>query len=451
MPDAWPHNQAMRSLNPMSTEPRSEAADLATTDEVVIDLRDGATVHTRRATPLPFHRPSVGEAEVAEVADTLRSGWLTTGPKTQRFTEEFCRSVGAPAGLAVSSCTAALHLGLLVADIGPGDVVYTTPVTFAATVQVILHVGARPELVDVEADTLNMDPSALRRAIESTTDGRPAAVMPVHFAGHPCDMAAIEQIAADHNLAIVEDAAHALPAFIGNRMIGSISDNRAPHMVAFSFYATKNLGIGEGGMLTGPEELMDNARVLSLHGMTKDAWKRYQGGRWRYDIVAEGFKYNFTDIQAAIGLHQLAGLPRFQERRNAIVAAYNEAFGQIPGLQVPTERPGYSSAWHLYVLRFLETGIGIDRDGIIDELEKRMISTSVHFIPIHEMTHFAGIIDVAPGSLAVADAEAPRCVSLPLYPAMTDGDVADVIDAVLDVVGTHPPVSTPSPVSSVGS
>ena len=387
---------------------------------------------------VPFHRPSITDAEIDEVVDTLRSGWLTTGPKAALFTEQFCAAVEAPAGLAVSSCTAALHLGLLAAGIGPGDVVFTTPVTFAATVQVILHTGATPVLVDVDPETLNIDPEALRAAVESTTLGRPAAVMPVHLAGHPCDMDEIVAVARDHGMAVIEDAAHSLPASYKNRPIGSIRSEVA-HMVAFSFYATKNLGIGEGGMLTADATTIEDARALCLHGMSKDAWRRYAGGNWFYDIVAEGYKYNFTDIQAAIGLHQLARLDEMQRRRLEIVQQYHEAFEPIPALQPPTERPDVSSAWHLYVLRLDLTQLTIDRAGFIDELEQRQVSTSVHFIPIHHHSYFGKVIDLAPGALPVADREFSRYLSLPLYPSMTQDDIDSVVTAVLDVVERHAP------------
>jgi len=410
-------------------------------DDEVIDLTGVRAevsfpdVEVGRTETLAFHRPSVGSAEIAEVADTLRSGWLTTGPKTRLFTEEFRASVAAPGALAVSSCTAALHLGLLAAGVGTGDVVYTTPITFAATVHVIRHTGARPVLVDVEPDTLNMDPVALAAAIAGTTDGRPGAVMPVHFAGHPCEMDAILALADQHNLAVVEDAAHSLPASYKGRPIGSVSQIDAPHLAAFSFYVTKNLGIGEGGMLTGAPELIEKSRGLSLHGMSRDAWKRYQGGGWSYDITDEGFKYNFTDIQAAIGLHQLRALGELQQRRLAIVEAYQSAFADCPQLQTPIERPDVDSAWHLYVLRLRLDSLRIDRAEFIRQLELRKIATSVHFIPIHHLSHFAEVLDVAP--LPVADREFERYLSLPLYPAMSDCDVADVIAAVHDVVDTY--------------
>lgn len=410
-------------------------------DGIVVDLTETRTRGDRievvqgRQETLAFHRPSIGSAEIAEVVDTLRSGWLTTGPKTRLFTEEFCAAVEAPDALAVSSCTAALHLGLLAAGIGPGDVVYTTPITFAATVHVIRHTGARPVLVDVEPDTLNIDPDALAAAIEATDNGRPAAVMPVHFAGHPCEMDSIFRIAQDHKLAVVEDAAHSLPASYRGRPIGSVGQVDAPHLAAFSFYVTKNLGIGEGGMLTGSSELIESSKRLSLHGMSRDAWKRYQGGGWEYDVAGDGYKYNFTDIQAAIGLHQLRRLGELQERRLAIVEQYQSAFAGSDALETPIERSEVESAWHLYVLRLRLEALRIDRAEFIRQLDLRKIGTSVHFIPIHRLGHFANVLDVAP--LPVADREFERYLSLPLYPGMSEQDVADVVAAVQDVVDTY--------------
>src|SRR6266545_1749752 len=273
------------------------------------------TVAARRAAFLPFSPPAIGEEEIAEVVDTLRSHWITTGPKTKRFEAEFAASVGATGALALNSCTAGLHTALATFGIGAGDEVITTPLTFAASVNVIEHVRARPVLVDVEADTLNIDPAAVAAAVTPRTK----AILPVHYAGHPVDLDAIWEIAARHGLAVIEDAAHALPARYKGKLIGS-----GPNPAAFSFYATKNLTTAEGGMLTGAPEFLERARVRSLHGMSGDAWRRYgKGGKWFYEIVCPGFKYNMTDIQAALGLCQLKKLERFQERRREVVAAYN--------------------------------------------------------------------------------------------------------------------------------
>src|SRR5437762_8932802 len=280
--------------------------------------RPGTAPRPRRGTYLSFSPPLIGEEEIAEVVDTLRSDWITTGPKVAQFEAEFAARVSAPAAVAVNSCTAALHTALAVSEIGPGDEVITTPLTWAAAVTVIEHVRARPVLVDVEPDTLTIDPARIAAAITPRT----RAVIPVHYAGHPADMASIDALAHDHRLLLLEDAAHALPAAYQERTIGS-----GANPVAFSFYATKNLTTAEGGMLTGEHGFLERARLLSLHGLSRDAWKRYdKGGSWRYEVLAPGFKYNMTDIQAALGLWQLRKLPAFQERRRQVVQRYTEAF-----------------------------------------------------------------------------------------------------------------------------
>jgi len=442
---------------------------------------------------LPFSPPLIGEEEIAEVVDTLHSDWITTGPKVRRFEEEFAAFIGAPAALALNSCTAALHVALATLGIGPGDAVITTPMTFCSSIHVIEHVGARPILVDVEPDTLNIDPRKVEAVVTQlahrpqTTDcrpqpsavgGRPSAVvnsgqrsavggreqrsaisgreqrsaisgheqrsavggrikaiLPVHLYGHPCDMDSLIEIAQEHNLAVIEDAAHALPAKYKGRTIGTSAVGGPPSAVCFSFYATKNLTTAEGGMLTGSPEFIDEARVWSLHGMSRDAWKRYSAeGSWYYEVVRPGFKYNMTDIQAAIGLHQLRKLPQFQARRREIVRRYNEAFSQFEELQTPTERPEVEHAWHLYVLRLNVERLNVSRNQFIEELKARNIGTSVHFIPIHLHPYYRDKYGYQPDDFPVAYREYQRIVSLPLYPRMSDRDVEDVIEAVVEVV-----------------
>jgi len=387
-----------------------------------------------RSAFLSFSPPLIGEEEICEVVDTLRSDWITTGPKTKRFEVEFAAYVGAAGALALNSCTAGLHTALVTLGIGPGDEVITTPMTFAASVNVIEHVGALPLLVDVEADTLNIDPIKVAEALEKSKVQSPKskvrAILPVHLYGHPCDMDALYEIARCHGLAIVEDAAHALPAKYKGRLIGSGSNP-----VAFSFYATKNLTTAEGGMLTGSPKLVDEARIWSLHGMSRDAWRRYSAeGSWYYEVVRPGFKYNMTDIQAAIGIHQLKRLSWFYERRREIVRHYNEAFCQFEELQIPTERPEVEHAWHLYVLRLNLDALTIDRARFIAELQARKIGTSVHFIPIHLHPYYRDKYGYKPESFPVTYWEYQRIVSLPLYPKMGDQDVDDVIEAVLDTI-----------------
>jgi dTDP-4-amino-4,6-dideoxygalactose transaminase len=383
----------------------------------------------RRAEFLNFSPPSITEDEIDAVIDTLRSDWITTGPKTRQFEQEFQTFVGADAALALNSCTAGLHIALATLDIGPGDEVITTPMTFAASVNVIEHVGATPVLVDVLPDTLCIDPVRVAEAITPRTK----AILPVHYTGHPSEMRPLLDLARAHNLYIVEDAAHSLPAEYEGQRVGSIGD-----FTAFSFYATKNLTTAEGGMLTGRADLMDRARMLSLHGMSRDAFNRYSAeGSWFYEIVEPGFKYNMTDIQAALGLIQLKRLEAMQARRRAIVDRYAAAFAEIDAIQPPIEHDNVQHAWHLYVLRLHLDHLTINRAQFIEELKARNIGTSVHFIPVHLHPYYHDKYGWQPDDFPVAFNEYKRLVSIPLNPRLTDADVEDVIAAVRDVVETH--------------
>jgi len=384
---------------------------------------------SRRNGYLAFSPPLIGEEEIAEVADTLRSDWLTTGPKVARFEAEFAAALSAPGALALNSCTAGLHTALSVRGIGPGDEVITTTLTFASTVNVIEHVGARPVLVDVEPDTLTIDPAQIEAAITPRT----RAIIPVHYAGHPAEMDPIHALAQERDLLVLEDAAHALPATYRGRKIGS-----GPNPVAFSFYATKNLTTGEGGMLTADPAILARARVLSLHGLSRDAVRRYEaGGHWAYEVLAPGFKYNMSDIQGALGLWQLRKLSGFQQRRREVVAAYQAAFAGEDALEVPVERPWVEHAWHLYVLRLRPAALRIGRDRFIEELAARNIGTSVHFIPIHLHPYYRDKYRYLADTFPVAYDAFQRMISLPLSPRLSDQDVADVIEAVLDIVRRH--------------
>lgn len=383
---------------------------------------------------LHFSPPLIGDEEIAEVVDTLRSGWLTTGPRAQRFEEAFGCYVGAESALAVNSATSAMHVALAALKVGEGDAVISTTMTFSSSIHVIEHQRALPVLVDVEPDTLNIDPDRVEAAIRRTP--RVKAILPVHLYGHPASMDAIYDIAQRRGLAVVEDAAHALPARLDGRMIGSPRPGfDPPNLVAFSFYATKNLTTGEGGMLTGRPDLIDEARVWSLHGMSRDAFKRYTAeGSWRYEVVAPGFKYNMPDLQAAIGLKQLERLEAMQRRRRAIVAQYDETLGRLDALETPQPRPNVESAWHIYLLRLRPDRLKIDRAAFIEELRRRNIGSSVHFIPIHLHPYYRDKYGLRPEQFPVAQANFERMLSLPLSPALTDADVADVIEAVTDVV-----------------
>jgi dTDP-4-amino-4,6-dideoxygalactose transaminase len=380
----------------------------------------------RRSEFLLFSPPSIGQEEMDEVADTLRSGWITTGPKTGRFEAAFRDRVDAPEALGLNSCTAGLHIGLLALGVRPGDEVITTPMTFCACANVIEHLGARPCFADVEPDTLNLDPAAVEAAVTPRT----RAILPVHYAGHPADLDSLNDVAARHGLTVMEDAAHAIPARYKGRMIGS-----GPNPASFSFYATKNLTTGEGGMLTGSSELIARARKLALHGMSRDAWKRYgPGGSWFYEVEEPGFKYNMTDIQAAMGLAQLRKLDRFQARRREVVAAYNLGFRDLEALEMPVERVEVEHAWHLYVLRLRPGVLRIGRDQFIWELTARNIGTSVHFIPLHLHPYYRQKYGHEPDQFPVAYGAYQRLVSLPLHPMLGDDDVSDVVNAVQDVV-----------------
>jgi dTDP-4-amino-4,6-dideoxygalactose transaminase len=318
-----------------------------------------------------------------------------------------------------------MHVALVTLGIGAGDEVITTPMTFAATANVIEHVGATPVLVDVEPDTLNIDPENIERAITSRTK----VILPVHYAGHPVDLDAITSLAAKHGLTVLEDAAHAVAARYRGRLIGS-----GTNPVAFSFYATKNLTTGEGGMLTGPTEFLDRARVISLHGMSRDAWRRYdQGASWYYSVLAPGYKYNMTDVQAAMGMVQLGRLDAMQRRRREIAAAYNDAFADHPALQLPAERDEVEHAWQLYVLRLRTDELLLTRNDFIREMHERNVGTSVHFIPIHYHEYYRDRYSYKPGDFPVAEESFERMVSLPVHPALTDDDVSYVISAVLEI------------------
>lgn len=376
---------------------------------------------------LPFSPPSIGPDEIAEVIDTLQSPWIGSGPKTQRFATAFARYVGAEHAVPLNSCTAAMHLALAAWGIGPGDEVITTPYTFCSTVNVVLHLGARPVLVDICADDFNIDPSRLEAAITPRT----RALLPVHFAGQPARLTAIRAIAARHGLRVLEDAAHAAGARYQGRPIGG--DGEA---IAFSFYVTKNMTTAEGGMLTTNDATLANqVAQLGLHGMSRHAWQRYsKEGSWRYDVVAPGYKYNMTDIQASLGLHQLDRLPAFLDRRTAIARRYRAELGDLTALRLPTSRPEIEHGWHLYVIRLDGAQLTIDRDQFIEEMRARNIGTSVHFIPLHLFSYYQDHLGWQPGDFPVAEAAFDGAVSLPLHPGLSDCDVEDVIEAVRSII-----------------
>ncbi len=383
---------------------------------------------------LPFSLPSIGEEEIAEVVDSLRSGWLTTGPKVKRFEEDFARYIGARHAIAVNSCTAGLHIALAALGVGPGDEVIVPTFTFCSTANVVVHLGARPVLVDVGED-LNVTPEAIEAAITPRTK----AIVPVHYAGQPCDLAAIYRIASHHGLPVVEDAAHAAGASYEGAKIGSDAMAAgAPRVVtAFSFYATKNMTTGEGGMVTTADDaLAERMRLLSLHGMSRDAWKRYtSAGSWYYEVVAAGYKYNMTDTQAALGIHQLRRLDGFIATRRRYAQIYDEALAGLPEVETPIVRPGRSHIYHLYPVRLALERLTIDRAQFIDELKALNIGCSVHFIPVHLHPFYHDAFGYRRGDLPAAESIYERILSLPLFPKMTEQDVWDVAGAVSDVIG----------------
>lgn len=380
---------------------------------------------------IPYALPLIGDEEIAQVVDSLRSGWITTGPKTREFEQRFARYVGASHAIGLNSCTAALHLALLAAGVGPGDEVVTTPLTFCATVNTILHVGARPVLADVDPQTLCLSPQSAQERMT----GRTKVLLPVHYAGCPADLDAFVHLAADRKIKVVEDAAHAIGTMSRGRPVGAIGD-----YTCFSFYATKNLTTGEGGMLTTEDgEASDQLRKLGLHGMSRDAWKRYtNAGSWQYQVEAAGFKYNLTDIAAGLGLAQLDRFEAMQEVRLRYVRRYNEAFCDA-GFELPADStlPGDRHSWHLYVLRLDPLKLTLERGQFIEELKDRGVGTSVHFIPIHLHPFYQQELGVRPGDFPVTERAYSRMVSLPLYPKMTESDVDYVIEQVLDVARKH--------------
>ena len=372
---------------------------------------------------LPFSRPSFGEEEKRELIATLESGWITTGPRVSRFERELSRFVGSAHAVCVDSCTAALHLALAVLDLKPGDEVITSPLTFCSTVNAVIHAGGTPVLADVEPDTLNLDPEAVRGAVGDRT----RAVIPVHFGGHPCDMDPLRDLARAEGLTVIEDAAHALGAAYKGRAVGTLGD-----AACFSFYATKNMTTAEGGALvTENEETAKKIRALALHGMDRDAWDRYTSvGSWYYEVLFPGFKYSMTDLDAALGLQQLRRLPGFNQRRRELAKLYDEGFAGHPAVSIPANRPDVENVYQLYPIRLRLSELTVDRSRFIQELKSENIGASVHFIPIHYHPAYRDRLHHPRGSLPVSETAYEALISLPIYPAMSDADARDVIAGV---------------------
>lgn len=375
------------------------------------------------AVSIPFHRSSVGEDEVAAVSEVIRSGWLTMGSKTFEFEEKFASYVGARHAVCVCSGTAALHLAIETCGLRPGDEVLIPTTTFTATGEVISYSGARPVLVDIDPVTLNISVADAARKVTPRT----RAIMPVHMAGQPCDLNGIHAIAKEHGLHTIEDAAHALPSSYGGRRIGNISE-----LTAFSFYATKTLTTGEGGMITtDSDDRAARMRLMRLHGISGEAWKRYgTNGSWFYEVLEAGFKYNPTDLQAAIGLVQLFKCDLHSHLRAQIAKRYTSAFDKVRVLEPPTIGTGCETSWHLYILRLRLEELRIDRNTFIQKLKQSGIGTSVHFIPLHLHPYYQRVYGYRRGDFSIAEKEFERCISLPIYPSMSNEDIEFVIETV---------------------
>ncbi|MDK9716775.1 MAG: DegT/DnrJ/EryC1/StrS aminotransferase family protein [Trichlorobacter sp.] len=381
-----------------------------------------------RETFLPFSTPSLGDEEINEVVDSLRSGWITTGPKVKRFEDVFKAYVGAPFAVPLSSATAGLHLTLLALRIKEGDEIITTPMTFASTVSMIILAGGTPVLADIEPGTLNIDVAKVAEKITPRT----RAVIPVHFAGQSCDLDPLFVLARQHNLTIIEDAAHAAGTEYKGQKIGSLDS-----ISIFSFHPNKNITTGEGGMVCTPDEtLAEEISLLKFHGMSREAWKRFAAsGTPNYDIMLPGYKYNMMDIQAAIGLHQLPRLDGFIDRRKEIAEQYNAAFADLAELALPTYAPYQQRhAWHLYTPLIRIELLTIDRDQFMAELKNLNIGSGLHYKAIHHHSWYRENLPVADTDLPNASYASDRILSLPLFPGMSDNDANDVISAVTDVI-----------------
>lgn len=376
---------------------------------------------------LVFGAPPIEDPEIAEVIASMKSGWLGTGPKVAQFESDFARYRRAPHAVAVNSCTAALHLSLLAENLGPGDEVITTPLTFCATVNAIIHAGATPVLADVDPRTMNLDPAAVEAALTPRT----RAILPVHFAGRPCDMDALTATAARHDLRLIEDCAHAIETEYKGRPAGTFGDYGC-----FSFYVTKNIVTGEGGMVLAREEsAAARIKTLALHGMTKDAWRRFSDAGYRhYEVVDAGFKYNMMDLQAAIGIHQLRRIEPYWQRRREIWRQYNEALAGLPVALPADPEPDTRHAHHLYTILIDEAGAGIARDAFLDGMTEQNIGIGVHYRAIPEHPFYQQAYGWRPESFPHATRIGRQTVSLPLSPKLNDEDVEDVVTAVRTVL-----------------
>ena len=378
---------------------------------------------------LPFALPDIGEDEINEVVNALRSGWITTGPKTKQFEADFSEFLGGGVeSISVNSATAGLHLALEACGITEGDEVITTTYTFTATAEVIRYLGAHPVFIDIDPKTFNIDPSKIEAKITPKTK----AIIPVHFAGSPCDINAIHQIAKKHNLKVIEDAAHALPTLYKDKLIGTLQSD----VTVFSFYATKTITTGEGGMIvTRNPAIANRCKIMRLHGINRDAFDRYTSTTpsWYYEIVAPGFKYNLTDIASCIGIHQLKKARVFQEKRQSMAYRYIEEFKDLD-LILPEKAPaGDLHAWHLFVIQ-LGPSVQVSRQEFIQKMAAQKVGTSVHFIPLHLQPYWKNTYNLKSEDFPCAEQNYNRAISLPLYTKMTEKDISKVVQAVKNIL-----------------
>jgi len=410
----------------------TDHAQVAYDERDTVTIQASETLALRGGTPvrssfLPFHQPLIDAEDELAVIETLRSGWLTTGPRTKGFETELASYTGSRHCVAVNSCTAALHLALDAAGVGPGDEVVTSPITFASTANVIVHRGARPVFVDVEPDTFNIDPAALDAGITEKTK----VVIPVDFAGHPCELDPIMALGVRHGLTVIEDAAHAVGAEYKGRRVGGIA-----HMTCFSFYATKNITSGEGGALTtNDSERAHRIAIMALHGISRDAWKRYGTDGYRHwDIIAPGYKYNMFDVQAALVRSQFEKMERFHSRRIVLKARLDAGLRDLPELGLPGERPWVKHAYHLYPIVVRTELLTADRDVVMNAIQAENVGIGIHFRAVHLHPYYAETFGFGRGMCPHAEYYSDRTISLPLYPKMTDRDADDVIEAVRKVI-----------------
>ncbi len=382
---------------------------------------------------IPFALPDIGEEEIAEVVSALRSGWITTGPRTRQFEREFASFIGGGVeAIAVNSATSGLHLALEAAGVGPGDAVITSPYTFTATAEVVRYLGADPVFIDIDPATMNLDPSKVEEYVARNRRAGIKAIIPVHFGGLPCEMDKLLNTARRYGLKVIEDAAQAVPALYGNNLIGRLGSDAT----VYSFYATKTITTGEGGMIvTGDPAMAGRCRVMRLHGISRDAFDRYRAETpsWRYEVVAPGFKYNMGDLAASIGIHQLKKVWRFHRIRAKMAGRYSEALEDLPVILPPGAKPGDIHAWHLYVIR-LHDNAGMHRDRFIELMAQKGIGCSVHFIPLHLHPYWRRRYDLKPEDFPNALRAYEKAVSLPLYTRMTADDQGKVIKAVRDIL-----------------